>query len=335
MKYTHSACLKTLLTACLITTSAISVASGYIQIGSEYEYYPQKENINYYRQTSYNPYLRFSYKPQDSDWKFSGRLLLKEYPHKDKYENKTSTGQSGLYELYATDYIRSGNFIFRPGIGVRIVPYDENNYYGERYEHQLRILPQFDYLLTKDSRLFVNGFFYVADSKGSRKNDRVTDKFNQGECTKQQANQYGFCSNKYRDWGYEFDFGLRNNINDFNSYTLGIHTEFDKVTNNYDSQLVQATLGYQYRLGKLTLGPYTRLALTRSIKMKSEKDPANNITLKQPYSRYGVYASYAFNGRWSAGMETYFQEEKMQDQKGDDMQSRRKWFFKLNAQYNF
>ena len=335
MEYTHKFLLKTLISVSLMTISSLSFAGGYIQIGSEYEYYPQKDNIAYHRLTSYNPYFRFSYKPIGSDLTFSGRVLLKEYPYKEKYNNHTSTSQSGLYELYMTDYIRSGDFIFRPGIGFRIIPYDKNNYYGERYEHQLRILPQFDYLLNNNSRLFLNGFFYMADSKGSRKNDRITDPFNQGECTKQQANANGFCSKKYRDWGYEFDLGIRNNINDYNLYTLGIHTEFNHVTNNYDNQLVQATLGYQYRYGKLTLNPYTRLALTRTIQMKSEKDDAHNIKLEQPYNRYGFYANYAIDGRWSAGTEVYFQEEKMQDPIGNDMQSRHKWFFKLYAQYNF
>lgn len=170
------------------------VCRGYIQFGSEYEYYPQKENIAYHRLTSYNPYIRFSYRPQDSDWTYSGRILLKEYPYKNDYNNKVSTSQSGLYELYATNYIKSGNFIFRPGIGFRIIPYDKANYYGERYERQLRILPQFDYLLTQDSRFYLNGFFYIADSKGSRKNDRTTDPYNNGECKASDANAFGFCS---------------------------------------------------------------------------------------------------------------------------------------------
>ncbi|EJO3413168.1 hypothetical protein NRG69_005474, partial [Salmonella enterica] len=76
-------------------------------------------------------------------------------------------------------------------------------------------------------------------------------------------------------------------------------------------------------------------ALDRSIKLKSEKNPASNITLKQPYNRYGLRANYSFNGRWSMGAETYYQEEKMQDQSGNDIQSRQKWFYKLNVQYNF
>ena len=323
------------LTALMMISAFPAFAGGYIQFGSEYEYYPQKENIAYHRLTSYNPYIRFSYRPQDSDWTYSGRILLKEYPYKNDYNNKVSTSQSGLYELYATNYIKSGNFIFRPGIGFRIIPYDKANYYGERYERQLRILPQFDYLLTQDSRFYLNGFFYIADSKGSRKNDRTTDPYNNGECKASDANAFGFCSKKYSDWGYEFDAGVRHNINSTNSVALGVHTEFDEVTNNYDDQLIQGTLDYQYRTGKLTLGPYVRIALDRSIKLKSEKNPASNITLKQPYNRYGLRANYSFNGRWSMGAETYYQEEKMQDQSGNDMQSRQKWFYKLTVQYNF
>ncbi|EKD4346219.1 hypothetical protein ORO98_004554, partial [Escherichia coli] len=261
--------------------------------------------------------------------------LLKEYPYKKDYINKVSTSQSGLYELYATDYIKSGDFIFRPGIGLRVTPYDKENYYGERYERQLRILPQFDYLLTQDSRFYLNGFFYIADSKGSRKNDRIMDPYNNSECKASDANAFGFCSKKYSDWGYEFDAGVHHNINSFNSIALGIHTEFDSVTNNYDDQLVQGTLDYQYRIGKLALGPYARITIDRTIKLKSEKAPLSNVTLKQPYNRYGIRTHYSFNGRWSLGAETYYQTEKMQDQSGNDMQSRKKWFYKLNIQYNF
>ncbi|ENY9605039.1 hypothetical protein RBH66_23810 [Escherichia coli] len=157
----------------MMISASPSYAGGNIQFGNEYEYYPQKEKIAYHRLTSYNPYIRFSYRPQGYDWTYSGRILLKEYPYKKDYINKVSTSQSGLYELYATDYIKSGDFIFRLGIGLRVTPYDKENYYGERYERQLRILPQFDYLLTQDSRFYLNEFFYIADSKGSRKNDRI------------------------------------------------------------------------------------------------------------------------------------------------------------------
>ncbi|EBL9713065.1 hypothetical protein DOP33_06825, partial [Salmonella enterica] len=92
-------------TALMMISAFPAFAGGYIQFGSEYEYYPQKENIAYHRLTSYNPYIRFSYRPQDSDWTYSGRILLKEYPYKNDYNNKVSTSQSGLYELYATNYI--------------------------------------------------------------------------------------------------------------------------------------------------------------------------------------------------------------------------------------
>lgn len=328
--------LYTLIFAILIIMSSFSsLAGGYIQLGSEYEYYPQKDNVSYHRLTSYNPYIRFSYRPQSSDWTYSGRILLKEYPYKSDYNNKTSTSQSGLYELYAVNYIKNGDFIFRPGIGFRIIPYDKANYYGERYERQLRILPQFDYLISQDSRFYLNGFVYIADSKGSRKNDRKSDPYNRGECKASDANESGFCSKKYSDWGYEFDAGVRHNINTINSIALGIHTEFSKVTNNNEDQLIQGTLDYQYRTGKLTLSPYTRIAIDRSIKLTSEKNPESNRTLKQPYNRYGLRANYSIDGRWSAGAETYFQEEKMQDQSGNDMQSRRKWFYKLSVQYNF
>lgn len=335
MKKYHYFAVRFLPVAAIMITSFSSLAGGYIQLGSEYELYPQKDNVAYHRITSWNPYIRFSYRPQNSDWTWSGRFLLKEYPYRSDYFNNASTSQSGLYELYVIDYIKSGNFAFRPGIGVRIIPYDSNNYYGERYEHQLRILPQFDYFITQRSRLYLNGFFYIADSKGSRKNDRVTDPYNNGECTVSSANKYGFCSRKYSDWGYEFDTGLRNDINAFNSFTVGVHTEFHGVTNNDDEQVIQGTLGYQYRIGKLTLGPYIRLALDRSIKMKSEKAPDSNKTLRQPYNRYALRAIYAFSGRWSADMETYYQEEKMQDQSGHDLQPRHKWFFRVGAQYNF
>ncbi|EEI7343459.1 hypothetical protein G4E41_004305, partial [Salmonella enterica] len=72
-------------TALMMISAFPAFAGGYIQFGSEYEYYPQKENIAYHRLTSYNPYIRFSYRPQDSDWTYSGRILLKEYPYKNDY----------------------------------------------------------------------------------------------------------------------------------------------------------------------------------------------------------------------------------------------------------
>lgn len=322
----------------LMGMSSSAIAAGWVRVGSEYEWYPKVDNPNYHRITSYNPYFRFSYRPLNSDWTFTGRALWKQYPYKKLYPNSTSTSQSALYEMYVTDYIRSGSFIFRPGIGFRIIPYNSNNQYGSRYERQLRILPQFDYLIQPTTRLYLNGFFYVADSLGSRKNDRATD--SKGDCAAKDANQSGFCSNKYSDWGYEFDTGIRHNFNPYNLLVLGIHTEYKGVTNNYNDNLIQLLLEYQYTIGKLTLAPYTKISLTRTISNKSERDPSVNVTLKQPYHRYGLRATYPVNGRWTFIGESYFHTEKMQSYNGskkiiENMDDRNKWFFNFALQYNF
>lgn len=323
----------------MATASYPVAASGWIRAGSEYEWYPQKNNLAYHRLTSWNPYFRFSYRPANSDWTISGRVLWKQYPFKKLYNNGASTSQSALYEGYVTDYIRSGNFIFRPGIGFRVIPYNNNNYYGARYEHQLRILPQFDYLIQPVTRLYLNGFFYIADSLGSRKNDSTSDPFNQGECSVSDANQFGFCSNKYSDWGYEFDTGIRHNFNPYNLLILGIHTEYKGVTNNYNDNLIQALIEYQYTIGKITLAPYAKISLTRTIKNRSEKNPSANLTLNQPYNRYGFRMSYPVNGNWLAFAETYYHNEKMQTVSAkktvENLEDRNKWFFNLALQYNF
>ncbi|MXD03318.1 hypothetical protein FQ005_24640, partial [Escherichia coli] len=78
------------LASLTMMSASSSFAGGYIRFGSEYEYYPQKK-IAYHRLKSYNPYVRFSYRPQGSDWTYSGRILLKEYPYKKDYVNKVST----------------------------------------------------------------------------------------------------------------------------------------------------------------------------------------------------------------------------------------------------
>lgn len=326
----------------ILSLAGISVsasAAGWVRLGSEYEWY-NSGNTLYHRLTSYNPYVRFSYRSQNSDWTFTGRLLWKQYPFSKLYTYGVSTSQSALYEAYATDYIRSGGFIFRPGIGFRIIPYGKNNYYGERYERQLRILPQFDYVFNPATRFYLNGFFYISDSFGSRKNDRAGDSYNNGDCVTDNATIDGFCSKKYSDWGYEFDTGIRHNFNPYNLFIFGIHTEYKGVTNNYNDNLVQSLIEYQYTIGKITLAPYAKISLTRTIKNRSQNNPSINLTQKQPYNRYGFRINYPINGRWSAFAETYWHNEKMTFLNQtkyivEPRDERNKWFFNLALQYNF
>lgn len=325
----------------LAIVSGSVAASGWVRVGSEYEWY-HSGNDSYKRLTSYNPYLRFSYRPLNSDWTFTGRVLWKRYPYENlfgikagnKYYNYASSSQSALYEAYATDYIRNGNFIFRPGIGFRIIPYNSNNQYGERYERQLRFLPQFDYLIRPETRFYLNGFFYFQDALGSRENDT-----NDGSCSSVSMDGTK-CSRKYNDWGYEFDTGVRHSFNPYNLLVAGIHTEYKGITNNYNDNLVQAVLEYQYTVGKLTLAPWAKISLTRTIKKRSEQDSSINLTQHQPYDRYGFRMVYPINGRWTTFAETYYHTEKMtflnrKKKNVEDRDDRNKWFFNVAVQYNF
>ncbi|WP_162048399.1 hypothetical protein [Vibrio taketomensis] len=320
--------LNAAIVALLGLSVAVPVAARTIvEAGTEYEqYFNECDKLSgkqeqYEKLNAYVPYIKFSYAPNSNEWNLSGRYLRKEYPNEDMFGTAGINLMTERYELFYIRAQRTGDLRLRYGAGVRY-----NGYEIDRYETEYRLYPQFDYFLNANNQLFLNGHYYLGDSRGRRSGDESAQ--------------------NYTDWGYEAEFGLIHKINAVSFIKPSIYTEFDSYENNYDVDLWQLRLVYTRKIGRMVVNPFVRIGLGRDTVERSHVDPIRwGNEMDKNYSRYGVYGSLGISGRLSLNYETYWQVENNEYFKvaGDHpnggevlpLPDRDKFFAKLGVQYVF
>lgn len=307
--------LITALSSAILLISPTASARTWVEVGTEYEAYFDETDkgatYNYERLTSNTPYLRFSHSPDSNEWNVWGRVFQKQYLNEDLFPDSTSTSMTDRVELHYTKTIKNGDFRFRPGIGFRY-----NGYKVDRYETEFRAYPQMDYFINSQSRLFFSGHVYVGASKSKRMSD-------------QQAENY-------TDWGYESEFGLIHRFADGSSIKPHLYTEYDEFENNYDVNYWQARLIYTKKIGRVTINPFIRYGLNRTVTERSHTDPERwGISKDANYSRAGVYGNVGISGKWNFIYETYYQQEVVKAMDGAQYPDRDKAFVKIGIQRHF
>ncbi|MGF1750283.1 MULTISPECIES: hypothetical protein [Vibrio] len=290
-----------------------------VEVGSEYEeYYNATDETGkehkYASLTNYVPYIRFSHSPNSNEWNIWGRYFSKEYINKDLFSNGIVTAMDKRYELHYTQTNRVGDWRFRPGVGVRY-----NGYAIDRYEVEYRLYPQVEYFFDSKNLIFLNGHAYLGDGRGKRSGDTVAQ--------------------DYTDWGYEIDVGLLHRFNAFSSIRPSFYTEYDEFQNSYDVDYWQFRLVYSHKIGRVTINPFMRLGLGRTVTERSHFDYQRwGVEMDKNYSRAGVYGNVGISGKWNVIYETYYQIEDNEYYTNgtiEPLPDRNKFFAKLGVQYIF
>lgn len=312
-----------LLGLSVAATATPSLARTIVEVGSEYEKYYNETDASgkehkYEQLTSYVPYIRFSHAPSHNEWNIWGRYFKKEYVNRELFPNGIPNAMDERYELHFTQMKRIGDWRFRPGVGVRY-----NGYEVDRYEVEYRLYPQAEYFINSASRIFLNGHVYLGDGHGKRLGDKT--------------------EMNYDDWGYEAEFGLIHRINAVSMIKPSFFTEYDEYQNNFDVDYWQFRLVYTHKFGRVTINPFLRLGLDRTV---TERSHVNHLRwgndLDKNYSRAGVYGNVGISGKWNVIYETYYQVENneyiIEQSDSASVQAlpdRDKFFVKLGVQYIF
>ena len=305
----------TVLSCLLLVAAPQTLARTWVEIGTEYEQYFDETDkgatYNYEQLSSNTPYLRFSHSPSSNAWNVWGRVFQKQYLNEEMFPDGVTNSMTDRAELHFTKTIRDGNWRFRPGVGVRY-----NGYKIDRYEIEYRLYPQLDYFINNRNQLFASGHIYLGDSKGKRMADKVAE--------------------DYTDWGYEYEFGLSHRFSDGSAIRPHFFTEYDEFENNFDVNYWQFRLVYTKKIGRMTINPFIRYGLGRTVTERSHSDPARwGISKDANYSRAGIYGNVGISGKWNLIYETYYQQEVLEDMDGTQHPDRDKAFFKLGIQRYF
>ncbi|MGF1722967.1 hypothetical protein L4D20_23430 [Vibrio kyushuensis] len=311
--------LNPLLAALIASFSASAIASGSIEVGTEYEDY----NSNYSHNDLLLPYLYTSFSPlPDSPLRvgvrFNDRQMMNQIMPEDG--NPYRNDRSRQEYLVSYRYNVTDNFTFSPGFRIRHEEYSQN----DTRRTEWRVYPNMTYQVNDTVSLGVDGFIApISADMGARGNDQNSaqpnDRFD------------------YTDYLHELDFRFMTKFSDVSRLTTSLMSVYNKiggVANAGELETrneLQLRFVYRHQFGDLTLSPFARIGLLRD-----DTDAVGNER-EHIRHRFGVNGSYVMTNELDLTFGLNWQTEDQRDWSNNDVAAGavERMVYQLGVRYNF